>query len=213
MKINIKLKDGNNKVIDDILDIMTSELNKVFKTAVSSSNMKIKSILKNAIRLQPEYTALMSGRLRYELGIPNTSSINNVVDTIVNTTNIQAIPIKKTGRQISGGLDISLVNIDSNILFSEAAVVNDIDRGYILPWLKWLLFDGSAPIVIGYDVMMGSFPNTVSRTGKAIMKNGGSWSISSRYAGTEYNNWLTRSVESSKEDIKNMIVSYIKRNI
>lgn len=213
MKINIKLKDQNNKVIDDILNIMTSELNKVFNMAVTSSGTRIKQILKNAIRLQPEYTSLMSGRLRYELGIPNTSAINRVIDTIIDTTNIKVIPIKKTGRQISGGLDISLVSIDSSLLFSEAAVVNDVDRGYILPWLKWLLFDGSAPIVIGYDVVMGSFPESVSRTKKAIMGKGGSWSISSMYAGTEYNNWLTRSVESSKEDIKNIIVSYIKRNL
>lgn len=211
MKMNVSLKNGNKKIVDDILSIMIPELNSVFSAVVRESENSIKQILAEKIRSEPVYTSLMAGRLRYEFGIPRASAINSVVDDIVNTVSVRVIPIKKTSRNITGGLDITLVNIGSDILQNNNAVVNDMERGYVLPWLKWLLFDGSSPIIVDYHVEFGQYPK--SRTGGAIMAKGGRWGISTQYAGVESNNWLTRSVSKSRDQIVYIISSKLKRRL
>lgn len=211
MKLNVSLKSGDKKIVDDILNIMIPELNSVFSAVVRESENSIKQILSEKIRSEPVYASLISGRLRYEFGIPRASAINSVVDDIVNTVSVRVIPIKKTSRNITGGLDITLVNIGSNILQNKNAVVNDMERGYVLPWLKWLLFDGSSPIIVDYHVEFGQYPK--SRTGRAIMAKGGRWGISTQYAGVESNNWLTRSVSKSRDQIVSIISSKLKRRL
>lgn len=211
MRMNVSLKSGDKKIVDDIIKIMIPELNSVFSSVVRESENSIKAILSEKIKSEPVYNSLMSGRLRYELGIPRASSINRIVDQIVNTVSVKVIPIKKTSRNITGGLDITLINVGSSILQDTDAVVNDMERGYVLPWLKWLLFDGSAPIVVDYHVEFGQYPK--SRTGGAIMAKGGRWGISTQYAGVESNNWLTRSVNKSRDQIVSIISSKLKRRL
>ena len=77
--------------------------------------------------------------------------------------------------------------------------------GYSLPWLKWLLLDGSAILVPNHSVVFG--PNPKSRTGNAIMrldKNRG-WSVPSQYQGTESNNWITRALDNAAPEIEKLI--------
>lgn len=213
MKFNVSLKDNNKKIVDDILTIMMVDLNKIFRSAVADSEDRIRTIIKDNIVSDPVYFSLTSGRLRYELGIPRVGAINSVVNEIVDTVNIKSIPIKKTATKLTGGIDITLIDIGSNILEDKDAMVNDVERGYILPWLKWLLFDGSAPIIMDYHVEFGSYSPKRSRTGGAVMAPGGKWGISSKYAGVASNNWLTRSVNKSRDTIVSLLISKLKRKL
>mgnify|MGYP001160803622 FL=1 len=213
MKLNVSLRDGSEKIVDDILKFMLPDLNRAFAAATNKAETKIKSILHDNITLDPVYGSLISGRLRYELGIPRTSAINRVVEEIVDTVQVKAIKLKKTARKLTGGIDITLINVGSNILQDKDAVVNDVERGYMLPWLKWLLFDGSSPIVMDYHVEFGSFPGNRSRTGGAVMVPGGKWNIDTRFAGVASNNWLTRAVNKSRSEIVSVISSELKRSL
>tara|TARA_E500000331_G_scaffold128255_1_gene125601 strand:+ start:321 stop:962 length:642 start_codon:yes stop_codon:yes gene_type:complete len=213
MKLNVSLRDGNDKIVDDILKFMLPDLNRAFSAATGKAESKIKSILHDKITYDPVYGSLISGRLRYEFGIPRVSAINSIVEEIVDTVQVKAIKLKKTARKLTGGIDITLIDLGSNILQDKDAVVNDVERGYILPWLKWLLFDGSSPIVMDYHVEFGSFPGNRSRTGGAVMVPGGKWNIDTRFAGVASNNWLTRSVVRARSEIVSVISSELKRSL
>jgi len=213
MKLNVSLRDGSNKIVDDILKFMLPDLNKIFAAATGRAESKIKNILHERITYDPVYGSLIGGRLRYELGIPRVSAINNIVEEIVDTVQVKPIKLKKTSRKLTGGIDITLIDIGSNILQDKDAVVNDVERGYMLPWLKWLLFDGSSPIVMDYHVEFGNFPGDRSRTGGAVMVPGGKWNIDTRFAGVASNNWLTRSVLRARSEIVSVLSSEIKRSL
>lgn len=80
-------------------------------------------------------------------------------------------------------------------------------RGYQLPWLKWLLVEGTKPIVKNYAVKFG--PNKSSRTGMAVMVNSSSnWSVPSEFAGTISSNWISRAID----DISDLFISSIIEN-
>ena len=132
MKLNVSLRDGSEKIVDDILKFMLPDLNKVFAAATDKAESKIKAILHDKITYDPVYGSLISGRLRYELGIPRVSAINNIVEEIVGTVQVKAIKLKKTARKLTGGIDITLIDIGSNILQDKDAVVNDVESKFSL---------------------------------------------------------------------------------
>jgi hypothetical protein len=97
----------------------------------------------------------------------------------------------------------------SDVLGSDYAIMTDNIRGYSLPWLKWLLLDGTAIIIDNYTVTMGY--NKYSRTGGAVMtRTGGAWRVPPQYSGTMDDNWITRSIENSKDEIDNLIIRAFK---
>ena len=76
-------------------------------------------------------------------------------------------------------------------------------RGYSLPWLQWLLLDGTKVLIDSHQVVIG--PNLRSRTSMAIMRPGSGWSVPNEFAGTQNNNWLTRAIDSSSDSINNLL--------
>ena len=76
-----------------------------------------------------------------------------------------------------------------------------------LGW-RWLLLDGGKILVPKYDVKFGNNPN--SRTGNAVMVEGGSYSVDPKYRGQQGNNWVTRAVGSVNNSIENLISKSLK---
>jgi hypothetical protein len=90
-------------------------------------------------------------------------------------------------------------------------VVTD-SKGYSLPWLKWLLFEGSKPLIKNYSVKFGS--NKRSRTGQAIMiSSNKNWKVPSEFAGTVTNNWITRAIDRASDKILQDIQNIIESNL
>ena len=93
----------------------------------------------------PEYVSLKAGTLRAELGIANTSDVDNVIDAMVNTLKIDNKPLSVRSSGISGGFILTMIKSDdiSGIIYSDSANVIDNVKGYSLPWLEWLLLKGN----------------------------------------------------------------------
>ena len=205
MRLSIKLLDYNQAIQQKILKALLPDCKKAMNNAMSYMKNNLPIIIQNAIFNSPEYVSLVSGTLRLELGIPDASSkINGLINTWISNIVYDVKPPAITSKQIIGKFTVRAIKSDfSDVLGSNYAYVMDNLRGYSLPWLEWLLLDGSKTIISSYDVFFG--PNPRSRTGGAVMKLSTSgWKIS-EFSGTQDNNWITRALDTTSQDVENLL--------
>jgi hypothetical protein len=202
MNISLKLLESNQDIYNRILDALLPAVENLMKDAYSKLKQEIPLIVQNSILNAPEYNALLAGQLRYELGIPDANTkVNNLLNYWI--TNMQITYNKPfiNNNQIKSFFSINMIKADfSDVLYQEFSFVTDNERGYSLPWLRWLLLEGNKTLVSNYEVLFGN--NRNSRTGFAVMTpSNRSWRVPATYSGTEADNWITRSLDSVKDQI------------
>jgi hypothetical protein len=214
MNLEFKIIESNSEIRNLILNAMKEHLNIVFSKAVNEIIVEVKNIVSEALKKEPEYESLISGTLRYEFGIPDTGAVDNVIEEMVNTLNLQYKPITQNNLGLSGGYVLTMIKSDdiNGIINSQSAKVVDGTRGYELPWLNWLLFQSNKPIVKNYEVKIG--PNPSSRTGMAVMVDSNkNWRVPPEFAGTISNNWTTRAIEKTENRILKAMQTYVEKYI
>jgi hypothetical protein len=214
MNLSLSVLETNSSIRKMILDCLSIELDRTMQKSAQQLPSKIKPLLLDALKQEPEYSSLKSGKLRFEFGIPDSGDIDDVVEKIASTLNVSASPVKISGAGLSGGFTLTAIKTDdiNSIINDPSAIVQDTTRGYSLPWLEWLLFKGNQTIIKGYSVKFG--PNNNSRTGNAIMvSSNSSWRVPAEFAGTISNNWTTRAVERLESTIYKIIQSTVESNI
>lgn len=213
IKASINLLESDATIRKLILEAMASEVSVIINKSIPSINNDIKVLLENSIKSQPEYDSLKNGQLRYEFGISNPDLVDRVIDAIVTNGKINQTKIKITNIGLSGGFIYNILDeatVDG-LLFTDIASSID-DSGYSLPWLEWLLYSGTRPIVRNYSVKFG--PNARSRSGMAVMvRSNNNWAVPAQFAGTASNNWLTRALDNIDDDINQIIQNNIEKNI
>jgi hypothetical protein len=214
MNLSLKVLESDSAIRNMILDSLRIELDRTMQKSAQELPAKIKPLLSDALKQEPEYSSLKSGKLKFEFGIPDSSVIDDVVEKIANTLSINASAVKISSAGLSGGFILKAIKTDNidGIINDPSAIMEDSIRGYSLPWLEWLLFKGNETIIKGYSVKLG--PNSNSRTGNAIMVGSdSSWRVPAEFAGTISNNWTTRAVERLESTIYSIIKSTVESNI
>ena len=214
MNLSLDIAESNSVIRKMILDSLRVELDRVFQKSAKDLPSKIKPLLSDALKQEPEYSSLKSGKLRFEFGIPDSNSIDDVVEKIADTLTIDPSPVKISNVGLSGGFTLTAIKTNdiNGIINDPSAIMEDTTRGYSLPWLEWLLFKGNQTIIKGYSVKLG--PNNNSRTGNAIMvTSNSSWRVPAEFAGTVSDNWTTRAVERLELNIYKVIQSAVESNI
>lgn len=214
MRISLQVLESNKEISVKIANALLDPVKTYMKTAINEMKQGLPNILYGAIVNSPEYAQILGGRLRYELGIANArEKLEGILQ--IWTNNVQTTyvpPAVLSNGQIKSEFSISLVKSDySDVLQTSYAEVQDNQRGYTLPWLKWLLLDGSVPIVQNHSVIIGR--NSRSRTGMAVMKesSGKNWSVPKQFAGTSADNWITRAIGSAESDINTYLEKIMKQ--
>lgn len=214
MNISIKILESNQQITKSILQILQKELSKTISKAIPFIQQKIIESLKQALKQEPEYSSLLAGKLKAELGLPNSISIDSIIEQLADTTTVTAKPISIVSNGLGGGILIRAIQSDniSNIIFSDQAYVVD-SKGYSMPWLEWLLLKGNeTAIVKQYDVKYGSYPT--SRSGMAVMvKSDQNWRVPPEFKGTAEDNWTTRAISRIDTEITKIIQQEILRAI
>jgi hypothetical protein len=214
MNLSLSILETNSTINKMILDELRVQLDRTMQKSAKQLPSKIKPLLSDALKQEPEYASLKSGSLRFEFGIPDSSVVDDLVEKIAETVTINASPVKISGAGLSGGFTLTAIKTDdiNGIINDSSAIVEDTKRGYSLPWLEWLLFRGNQTIIKGYDVKLG--PNDNSRTGNAIMvSSNNNWRVPAEFAGTSSSNWTTRAVERLESNIYKIIQSTVEGNI
>lgn len=214
MRFTIQLLDSNSSIRSEILNALTIEINNMLNKAIPSIRSGAISLLIEGLKQEPEYSALRSGRLREELGIPDSGAVDDIVNKLANTLNITRNPIRSSNTGLTGGFTITAIDgVSFNGLLNDpSAIVDDTARGYSLPWLEWLLLRGNQTIVKKYNVKFG--PSASSRTGNAVMvASDNSWRVPAEFAGTQNNNWTTRAVDRIEKSLTDLIQKTMEKNI
>lgn len=213
MKFSLQLLESNNEIVKNILVSLRDHLSVVFDKSKKNVLRPVQDKIKIAIESQPEYGALLSGQLKYELGIPSPDFVRSIIDIWVQSIEIQSSAVTISGNSLSGGFSINAIQSTYNdVLSSSQAVIIDKYTGSQIPWLEWLLLRGGDILVAEYEVKMG--PNPRSRTGQAVMVSSNqNYSIPAKYAGTERNNWVYRAISSLDDSILDIIRNEVERNL
>lgn len=211
MNISIKLSDSNSEIYKKILDALLPQITQYMNGVVQKLKFEISPIIEQAIRNSPEYEAILVGKLKYELGIPDPSvKLEGLIDIWLNSIEYNYNKPIISNNKIKSSFSVNMIRVDfSDVLSTDFAKVVDTIRGYELPWLQWLLLDGTKTIISDYEVLFGQ--NRASRTGFAIMTpSNNSWRVPSNYAGTIGDNWITRAIDSASPQIQNILDNAIQ---
>jgi hypothetical protein len=202
MKLGLKILESNSQIQKSILMALLPECIAFMKHSMNQLKATIPDIVAQSIYNRPEYQSLVGGTLRLELGIPDANAkIAELIQIWINNIEFVYNPPVISASKIKSNFAVNMIKADfSDALGTDAAYVRDNIRGYSLPWLEWLLLDGSKAIVPGYDVVLG--PSLRSRTGLALMRISNSdWRVPSEFAGTIGDNWITRAIDDASGDI------------
>jgi len=167
---------------------------------------RIRYLLINAIKTQPEYDSLLRGRLYSEFGLTDPrAKLNAILD--VWSKNFETRYLKKVFK-------IEAIDADFANVLNIPEAMQATSKGQSLAWLDWLLIQGDTAIVREYEIttLTGAYNN--SRTGTAIMKKTktGSWRVPSQYAGNLQSNWVTRAIDDIDDgDIEDAVFSEIEK--
>lgn len=201
MILRFKLLETTASISDKILSALLEDMVPVFQNISVYAQKNIREVVREGIQNSREYGSIMSGQLRLELGIPNSSqaleNILSVWDQVIVSYNKPRI----SNKRIKGSIYLSMIRADySDVLSVDLAQVLTA-KSQSLPWLEWLLLMGDKVIIRDYSVSFESSP--FSRTGGAVMRSSvnGRWSVPSEFAGVKNNNWITRTIESLEPNI------------
>lgn len=213
MRLSFNLIESQKEIALKIANALIIPSRKFMQKSMDEIKKGMPDILKSSIINSPEYAEILGGRLRYEFGIPNPrEKLEGILDVWTNNLNVTySPPAVSSGGQIKSEFSVSLVTSNySDVLGTNYAQVYDNVNGYTLPWLKWLLLDGSVAIIKDHVVVIG--PNKRSRTGMAVMReySGKSWNVPKQYAGTVGDNWITRSIAKSSREIRDYLEKVLK---
>lgn len=214
MKVHLKLLDSDSQISKNILLAIKEQVDGIFKNISTKIVPSIKDIVSKALKSEPEYFSLKNGKLRYEMGIADTSSVDIVIQKLVDTLSWTSTGVKISGSSLSGGFVLTMMKSDdlNGVISDQSAFVVDQVRGYQLPWLQWLLLRGNNIVVQNYSVKLGS--NPASRTGNAIMVHSSkSWRVPPEFVGTQDNNWTTRAIAAAENEILQTLESAIRNSI
>lgn len=210
MRISLDLIESNSEIKSLILNAIISELKPLINRSIPKIATDLKVLVKEALRQEPEYQSLVGGKLKAEFGIPDSSSVDLVVEALGETLEVVQNPLVSSANGIKGGFTITMMRSSdmSGIIYTDIASVID-SKGYSLPWLEWLLLKNNQILVKNYEVNYTS--NSRSRSGMALMIGSNkNWRVPPEYAGSVTNNWTTRAIDRIEPKVYNTIKKHLE---
>ena len=201
----IELTESNQQFEAIILEVISKKLDKAFGKAYKIILQKLRNLVHQAISESDVITELRDGeQLRGELGLTSglaRSAATSITEEVANSVELEykSISFLPTG-DAKGGLSLWIQKSDlSNVLKIAQAQVSYYSKRYKkavkLDWLDWLLTEGDRIIVakFHFEPKRGR-----GRSGIGDMKKQGVFRMDSQYAGTEDDNFITRTLQDKK---------------
>ncbi len=222
--LNFGLKLVEPRFREKINKALKERLNTLLRKAGLNIQRRIRTKFKNNILnsvFVKEFTRGGSD-LQAELGVPHPmEKMLKIID--IWTNSIVVKHKKMTGTtEFRGGLRLRMIknNWSDVIDISGVSVITShgSDRKETpIPWLKWLLIEGSRIVVQDWDVVFvrdDPRARRNSRTGLAIMREGAKrtyWRVPEQHQGTTNDNFVTRAIEKLTKDLDTIVFSEISK--
>lgn len=210
MEITVDLSDPA-RVLADLQEYAASVVRTALNAAVVAVREHIEKLVDDAIRSSPEWDSLIGGTLREHFGISDASpALENILKTVKDGIEVSVQP--GVGTNSYGIMVVGILLGDfSDILNAQGAEYTSVGkkRTATIPWLRWLLFEGSNLILGDVEINLKRASRKGSRTGRAIMvhpkvRPAHGWAVP-EFWGTRENNWLTRALEPVGEQVPDII--------
>jgi hypothetical protein len=206
-----RLKESAHEIRRKVLDLISLEIRDIFKAASPKIEAKARSLFIKAISNCPEMVALWNPNdLGGELGVTGVGQkqrdiYNRWLEEI--TVDFTKVGVEKGGRGITCKLYLNMVADGYHSVLSMMESHYVTEKGVNIPWLQWLLMQGDAKLVMGYDVKWNPQHSGYSRTGTALMIRSKEkrWGIPPEYAGNFDNNFVTRALDTIIPQIMDII--------
>jgi hypothetical protein len=215
---HIKLLDTSISIRRKILPRLASDINLRFSR--SGGRQKLQGDVRNLVRAalidSPTIQDMITpgSELHAGLGLTNmtgaqyslpTDKIESIIETVVGSIRVIVKPFRATNFNIHGSVEVlgipenheDLLNLPAAIQINtrHSGNFHDVGEPEYIPYLEWLLQSGGQIVVSGFYVWQGSGVDPqFSRTGYAVMKPGGNYSIPPEHVGGIGNNFITRAV-------------------
>ena len=153
----IELEKGfDSKFRKEVMKEITSRITASMNLVTESIETALQTLVKERLLAAPEVDSLAGGVLRAQFGLVDGGArISNIINMWADS--IEVSYVKKLGT--FGGILIRFEDTDYSqaLSMSEAEFVTE--KGTPLPWLHWLLFEGTKPIVNNYVFRPSGFGN------------------------------------------------------
>ena len=205
--ITINILESTDIITQKILQALLPQVNTYLKKVFNKCKIEIEKTITSSIILSPEYQSLLSGQLKYELGLPDPQNRLSVIGKILTNINVTYNKATFNKNSINGSFSLSAIRSDYTDILSIPESILTTEKGQKLEWLRWLLLFGDKTIIKDYTVVLG--PNPRSRTGNAVMvqETKSRWNIPAQFAGTINNNWITRSIDAANDQINSILLN------
>ena len=207
---NLKMEGGfSSKFRKGIAREIVKKVKRKAPIIQTSITEKIREAVRDLLIATPEYQSIVQGKLKAELGIPNSDSrIITVIDTWIENIVVKV----KAATTPFLVIDIGIIKGDySDVLsLTQAQYTYKSKRGAgEIPWLQWLLLEGDKRIINKYEFSRNP---RGSRTGMGIMisKARGFWQVPPEFSGTSVGNFATRALENIEATIDNIVEQVIR---
>jgi len=212
LRYNVTLKESSAKIERAAITALRGAMNDMLNRVVKNIVPKLRVIIKDAIKNTPEYRSCNGGQLQAELGLPDITPLDDIIEQWANNISVQVKPVSIGSSGIKGGFRIGAIEQKwEDVLKNPSASISS--NGKVLPWLAWLLIYGNKVIVREYSVSVQ--PSPKSRSGKAVMvaDKKGRWRMPPQFSGTSKNNFVTRAIDAAFSDIQVMILEEVLRAV
>lgn len=205
MTLTIKLLESNSDIEKKIKTAIAEELNVLIKKNFKTAQKRIESSVSGWVTSQPEVQSLLRE------GVPNSlhaqfglqagqgllSSIE-IVNAIIASIEVR---VKQVDAKLNTGIDFNIQPENLRNLLGLPSGFTQTEDQDILPWLTWLLLEGSNTIVYGYTYV----PDLSGRSGGGTMEAGGSWRIPPEFSGTIDDNFVTRALSNRDKELEGIL--------
>lgn len=233
LNYSLKIVENNKQITELILEALLPTLKSKLNKVRSVLDYELKEVFHDGITRSAEYKSLKG-----EKNIPGGESLmghfgfddqGDKVDAIINrwTSSIHSeMFLQRTGTKLNAGVQVYLINKAYTDVLGMIEAVQETNKSakigpirvpaaYItlIPWLRFLLFEGDKSLIEEYMITFDLRGNTTSRSGQALMlkARGKRWFVPGVFAGTENDNWVTRVLQNEvypklEGTIKNTLV-------
>lgn len=196
------------QIIKHIEVEISDNFEKAFKKLDKKVIKQVGKIIERSIKEHPIYLRLTnrSDSVYHQIGIPDIKArIDNIIKLIINELKFEyKLP---RGRAKNVSFKLTILDLDFNKLLESESATFVTEKGYELDWLRWILLDGNAPVIL--DFRYKGFKSENSRTGLGIMVPKGTWAVPPTVSGVIDDNWITQAIYDIDSEISTLIESAI----
>jgi hypothetical protein len=211
-KRSLKIIESPRVVKARILFELREVISKAYKRAKPRIEIRSRILIRGHLYQSDTVQSLLNGQLRADFGLSGPdahNAVSQILDVISRSINVDFV-INKANLVGSIKLDLLPVNISQITGISAGSYINSGRKGGEISWLEWLLTKGTQIVVDGYHI---NYEDGLkhSRSGKAEMRKTGHFRINPSYAGTVDDNFITRSIGETSDEIFTIISSELER--